>query len=183
MSSWASEVLAVLWYMLLKTVINIQWGSYLKTSRRDPLRPATFSCCGLCSYCCSVNSRRSSSRLPYSSHKSSSVAFKECFVSDKSGMKNVFVAFALLRSMYLLLSTLSESTWILRSSHASLCWCSSGERITLTTASCLSTNNRSSLSSNFWPSFTPFLGCSGSPLTALQQAPPPAPPLSINAIC
>lgn len=105
------------------TLVSVKPDSYLETGRRGPLRPATFSGCGLCRYCCSANSRRSSLRLPSSSHKSDSVAFKPSSVVQITGnWKNEnWVDRVYLRSV----TTRAASTLTFnperRNSHANLC--------------------------------------------------------------
>lgn len=59
----------------MMTRLRVKGSCYLKTSRRGPQRPAAWSCCGLYVRGCGGNSRRSSSRLPWSSHRAG-VAFK-----------------------------------------------------------------------------------------------------------
>lgn len=58
---------------------RVKKSCYLKTSRRDPQRPAAWSGCGLYMRGCGGNSRSSSSRLPWSS-RTANVAFKTMYV-------------------------------------------------------------------------------------------------------
>ena len=75
--------------VMVEVTLTLKMDTHQGTSRRDPRRPAAFSCGGLCSCCCcSANSRRSSSRLPSFSHISNSVAFKNARSLFKYKMKS-----------------------------------------------------------------------------------------------
>lgn len=146
---------------------------YPRRGRRGPLQPVTSSCGGFCSYCCSANSRRSSSRLPYFSHLSNSVAFKTCCVAQIWGNFRCLLEAAAFTLSLATLTTTRSHRRLLRESWRVVIMkkvCKE-HRLQVTAAS-----HYNSLSLNLCPSFTSFQG-GGCPVTAFQESPASRPSL------